>query len=49
MATEAGLLMVSLPFGYPGFRTAVSVGPTSSASLHAADAFFTGDPEAFVI
>ena len=49
IADDAGLVMVSLPFEYPGFRITVAVGPTSAASLDAATEFFKGDPDAFVI
>lgn len=48
-ATDAGLFMVSVPFEYAGFRTAVPVGPTSAASVAAARHFFASDPPAFVI
>ncbi|MEY2449900.1 MAG: hypothetical protein QOH79_3376 [Acidimicrobiaceae bacterium] len=47
-ASDAGLLLASLPFPYPGFRTALVTGDVEERSLGAARDFFAGDPEIFV-
>lgn len=48
-ATDAGLLLASLPFRYPGFRSGMVVGPIDAGSVPAARAFFADDPDAFVL
>lgn len=49
MAETEGLLLSSIAFPYPGFRTAVPIGPTRRESIAAAREFFAVDPDAFVV
>jgi ribosomal protein S18 acetylase RimI-like enzyme len=46
---DAGLQMTSIPLDYPGFRSAVVVGPLHAGSMAVARSFFAEDPDAFVV